>query len=235
MRLDRSFGSASACLASLTMGASIRIRRHGCRHGRCCTGSSKPRHARANARRRCDRRCWSWSPAPRRSQQGLRDGGAQRDPTPSIRSRDPFQPGRDHAMVGLVVTADRQGRAVTMPVRNDPRTGGWYFRITVKPPGGKKQRLFGTPGIPGPYQDLAPNEKGAIAAEQRAIAQAFADAAKATLPAPPEKEEVPTFGDWFNGRFWREWVVAQKNKPTEVRSKAVSYTHLRAHETPEHL
>jgi integrase len=110
-----------------------------------------------------------------------------------------------------------------MPVRNDPRTGGWYFRITVKPPGGKKQRLFGTPGIPGPYQDLAPNEKGAIAAEQRAIAQAFADAAKAALPAPPEKEEVPTFGDWFNGRFWREWVVAQKNKPTEVRSKEIIY------------
>jgi integrase len=26
-----------------------------------------------------------------------------------------------------------------------------------------------------------------------------------------------------NGRFWREWVVAQKNKPTEVRSKQIIY------------
>jgi len=110
-----------------------------------------------------------------------------------------------------------------MPVRCDPRTGGWYFRTTVKPPGGKKQRLFGTPGVPGLYQDLAPNEKGAIAAEQRAIAQAFADAAKVAVPAPPEKKEVPTFDEWFNGRFWLEWVIGRKNKPTEVRSKKIIY------------
>jgi integrase len=110
-----------------------------------------------------------------------------------------------------------------MPVRCDPRTGGWYFRTTVKPPGGKKQRLFGTPGVPGPYQDLAPNEKGAIAAEQRAIAQAFADSAKAAMPVPPEKKEVPTFDEWFNGRFWLEWVIGRKNKPTEVRSKEIIY------------
>lgn len=32
-------------------------------------------------------------------------------------------------------------------------------------------------------------------------------------------EAVITFGESFNGRFWREWVVAQKNKPTDVRSK----------------
>jgi integrase len=35
--------------------------------------------------------------------------------------------------------------------------------------------------------------------------------------------KVITFGEWFNGRFWREWVVAQKNKPTEVRSKQSIY------------
>ena len=109
-----------------------------------------------------------------------------------------------------------------MPARRDPRTGGWYFRTTVKPPGGTKQRLFGTPGTPGPYQDLAPTEKGAMAAEQRAIVQAFADAAKAEHP-PIEAKEVPTFEDWFNGRFWREWVVAQKNKPTEIRAKKSIY------------
>ena len=110
-----------------------------------------------------------------------------------------------------------------MPVRHDPRTGGWYFRTTVKPPGGKKRRLFGTPGVPGPYHDLSPNEKGAIAAEQRAIAQAFADAVAAAQPTPPEKKEVPTFDEWFNGRFWLEWVVGRKNKPTEVRNKQSMY------------
>ena len=109
-----------------------------------------------------------------------------------------------------------------MPVRSDPRTGRCYFRVTVKTPNGKKLRLFGTPGVPGPYQDLSPNETGAKAAEQRAIAQAFADAAKAEHP-PIEKQEVPTFGDWFNGRFWREWVIAQKNKPTEVKAKKSIY------------
>jgi len=61
--------------------------------------------------------------------------------------------------------------------------------------GSSREADFGTPGVPGPYQDLAPNEKGAIAAEQRAIAQAFADAAKVAAPAPPEKKEVPTFDE----------------------------------------
>jgi integrase len=109
-----------------------------------------------------------------------------------------------------------------MPVRSDPRTGRSYFRVTVKTPNGKKLRLFGTPGVPGPYQDLSPNEAGAKAAEQRAIAKAFADSAKAEHP-PIMKEEVPTFDKWFNGRFWLEWVVGRKNKPTEVRSKKIIY------------
>jgi integrase len=37
------------------------------------------------------------------------------------------------------------------------------------------------------------------------------------------EKEVPTFDDWFNGRFWLEWVVGRKNKPTEVRSKKIIY------------
>jgi hypothetical protein len=47
-----------------------------------------------------------------------------------------------------------------MPVRRDPRTGRCYFRVTVKTPDGKKLRLFGTPGVPGPYHELSPNEAG---------------------------------------------------------------------------
>jgi integrase len=108
-----------------------------------------------------------------------------------------------------------------MPVRRDPRTGGWFFRTTVKTPDGKKQRLFGTPGVPGPYQDLAATKIGAQEAEQRAIKSAFAGATVAATPTV--KEEVPTFDEWFNGRFWLEWVVGRKNKPTEVRNKQGIY------------
>jgi integrase len=108
-----------------------------------------------------------------------------------------------------------------MPVRRDPRTGGWFFRTTVKTPDSKKLRLYGTPGIPGPYQDLAATKIGAQEAEQRAIKHAFAGATGAATP--PDKKEVPTFDEWFHGRFWREWVVGRKNKPTEVRSKQTIY------------
>jgi hypothetical protein len=124
-------------------------------------------------------------------------------------------------MVGLVVIAGREGKAMTMPVRRDPRTGGWFFRTTVKTPDGKKPRLYGTPGVPGPYQDLAATKIGAQEAEQRAIKGAFAEATGAATP--PVEKEVPTFDEWFNGRFWLEWVVGGKNKPTEVRSKQIIY------------
>ena len=48
-----------------------------------------------------------------------------------------------------------------MPIRRDPRTGRSFFRVTVKLPDGSQRRLFGTPGVPGPYQELAPNQAGA--------------------------------------------------------------------------
>ncbi len=107
-----------------------------------------------------------------------------------------------------------------MPVRRDPRTGGWFFRTTVKTPDGKKLRIFGTPGVPGPYQDLAASQVGAKEAEQRGIKHALASVAgAATKPV----KEVPTFREWFKGRFWREWVIGRRNKPTEVRSKEIIY------------
>jgi integrase len=37
------------------------------------------------------------------------------------------------------------------------------------------------------------------------------------------KKEVPTFDEWFTGRFWRESVVGRRNKPTEVKSKQYIY------------
>jgi hypothetical protein len=48
--------------------------------------------------------------------------------------------------------------------------------------------------------------------------------AAATKPAPtPVKQEVLTFKEWFHGRFWTEWVIAQKNKPSEVEFKQSIY------------
>src|SRR5262249_1826138 len=85
----------------------------------------------------------------------------------------------------------------------------------------KKQRIFGTPGVPGPYQDLAATKVGAQEAEQRAIKVAFAEAAGAAAPGQPEQKEVPTFEEGLNGRFWREWVGGRMNKPTEGRSKLI--------------
>jgi len=40
-----------------------------------------------------------------------------------------------------------------------------------------------------------------------------------------DKKEVPTFSEWWKGRFWSEWVVARKNKPSEVESKHSIYAH----------
>jgi integrase len=119
-----------------------------------------------------------------------------------------------------------------MPVRRDAKTNAWFFRVSVRTPDGKKQRLYGTPGAPGPYQDLSATKVGALEAEQRAITAVFA--AHAKMAKQPEKEEpkknkpeqgkqekenVLTFAEWFNGRFWIEWVIARRNKPSEVEAK----------------
>ncbi len=112
-----------------------------------------------------------------------------------------------------------------MSIRRDPRNGGWFFRATAKSADGKKVRIYGTPGVPGPYQDLPNTKIGAQAAEDRAKAHALTGTvpAGAAQPTASAEEEVPTFDEWFNGRFWREWVVGRKNKHTEVISKQTIY------------
>jgi hypothetical protein len=89
---------------------------------------------------------------------------------------------------------------MTMPLRRDPRTGGWF---SAKPSDGKTLRLFGTPGVSGPSHDLAATKVGAVGAteaEQRAIHEVMTPE-----PEPTIAKEKPTFADWFEGRFWREW------------------------------
>ena len=123
-----------------------------------------------------------------------------------------------------------------MPVRRDPRTGRWYFRCTVRPPDGTKERLFGTPGVPGPYHDLAQSKIGALEAERRAISAALtgkplAVAASATEEAPKTKtlnEHAETFMTHYR----------PEQKPSAKRDKQGSLNSLLPHfgdRTPEQL
>src|SRR4051812_20763391 len=58
-----------------------------------------------------------------------------------------------------------------MSVRRDKRTGGWIFQARMKLADGTRTRIFGTPGVPGPYQDLPRTYVGAQEAERRAISE----------------------------------------------------------------
>jgi integrase len=89
-----------------------------------------------------------------------------------------------------------------MPVRRDNR-GRWIYRTTVKLPNGKKERIFGTPEV---------NTRAAAEQEERLHIERVKD-------PPTKREEVPNFEDWFDGRFWNEWVVGRKNKPGEQLEK----------------
>jgi integrase len=94
-----------------------------------------------------------------------------------------------------------------MPViqRND--NGKWAYRTVVMLPSGKRKRIFGTPAI---------NTKLAAQKAERAHIDRV-------LNPSAEPKEVPTYEDWFHGRFWREWVVGNQNKPSEVEAKESIY------------
>lgn len=99
-----------------------------------------------------------------------------------------------------------------MPVRRDRRTGRWFFRAWVTHADGRRERIFGTPGIPGPYHDLPNTKLGAQEAERRAIAKAVTGqdvrpAARATTPTI--RAYAPTFLD----------VYAASHKPSSQRDK----------------
>jgi integrase len=56
-----------------------------------------------------------------------------------------------------------------------------------------------------------------------ALAEVPAAATPTPAPVLAKREEMLTFKDWFHGRFWTEWVIAQKNKPSEVEAKESIY------------
>ena len=110
-----------------------------------------------------------------------------------------------------------------MPVRRDKRTGGWIFQTVVKLADGTRKRLFGTPGVPGPYQALPRNHVGAQEAERLAINEAMNGkplvAAVAMKEAP--KKTIREHAKVLNEKY------KPGSKPSEKREKKrVLNTHL---------
>ena len=94
-----------------------------------------------------------------------------------------------------------------MPVRRDNK-GRWRYREMVRFPNGTSKRISGS----------APRHRNSKVAAEAAKLEHI-DRLLHPERYPKPRKEVPTFAEWFEGRFWREWVVARKNKPSEVESK----------------
>jgi integrase len=102
-----------------------------------------------------------------------------------------------------------------MPVRCD--RGQWRFLKVVHLPGGSKVRISGTPQI---------NKKWAAEkAEEAEVLRVLESVTK-----PKTRKEVPTFEEWFLGRYMREWCQGQQNKPgTMAEKKSIFEHHLRGY------
>lgn len=97
-----------------------------------------------------------------------------------------------------------------MPVRRTS-DGRWRYRHVVHYPNGTRERITGS----------APNHINTKAAAE----QAMLDHIERSLHPErvPTRKECPSFKEWFEGRFKIEWIIARKNKPTEVRSKQIIF------------
>src|SRR4051812_27777336 len=105
-----------------------------------------------------------------------------------------------------------QERQLTMSVRRDP-DGRWRYRTRLILPDGTHVRISGT--APS-YENT---ETAAKRPEAEAIYAKVHAPAEQAQPKPEEQpaKEVPTYAEWFNGRFWNEWVIGERNKPSERR------------------
>ena len=115
-------------------------------------------------------------------------------------------------MVVIVWTARRARNRIAMPVYRDARTQRWYFRAHVRKPDGSRLRVFGTPGAPGPYQDIANTKVGAKEAEDRAKARALLE-----IKPPAVRTERRTIRE-HAATFLENYKPDQK--PSERRSKS---------------
>lgn len=116
-----------------------------------------------------------------------------------------------------------------MPAYRDKRNNQWRWKKQIRLPDGVTKLMWGTPLI---------NSKEAADAAERDAIQRELDLLR--NPVAIAKQEVPTLQEWFygtvdpkdpetepNGRFWREHVVAAKNKPSEREAKlCITRNHL---------
>lgn len=121
-------------------------------------------------------------------------------------------------MVGIVVIAGLRG-GIEMSVRKDTRNKRWFFRATVKTPDGLKTRIYGTPGMPGPYHDLTNSKVGAQEAERRAIAEAMKPTVALVPKVKPKQKEVPTLRDYSE-------IFLAQYKPDNKPSAKASLRHI---------
>jgi integrase len=99
-----------------------------------------------------------------------------------------------------------------MSVRRDPRTDRWYFRARVTRPDGARVRIYGTPGVSGPFHELPNTKVGAQEAERRAIAGVMTG----RDVCPEAAKEVPTVRQY--SKTFLE-VYAASHKPSSNRDK----------------
>jgi hypothetical protein len=97
-----------------------------------------------------------------------------------------------------------------MPIRRDGR-GRWRYRKVIRLPNGTTCRISGTPAI---------NKRWAAERAEETHVRRLLEATDRK-----ERKEVPTFGEWFLGRYMREWCEAQQNKPSTVHEKRSIFEH----------
>jgi integrase len=97
-----------------------------------------------------------------------------------------------------------------MPIRRT-NDGRWRYRHTVHYRDGTRERISGS----------APTHINTKAAAE----QAMHDHIERCLHPErvPSRKGGPTFNEWFHGRFWNEWVIGRKNKPSEQYEKETIY------------
>src|SRR5690349_8622338 len=91
--------------------------------------------------------------------------------------------------------------------RRDPATGDerWFWIIDIdwkKPNGTERKRVREVSQIQ--------TRRAAEERERQIRLELLAGTYGQT------KEVTPTFAEWFSGRFWTEWVIARKNKPSSI-------------------
>ncbi len=97
-----------------------------------------------------------------------------------------------------------------MAVRKEP-DGRWRYRKLLRGPDGVEVRVSGT----------APKDNNTRAAAEQAEREAIYRVQHPTAAATTK--ELPTYEEWFDGRFWKEWVIGERNKPSEQISKRSSF------------